>query len=305
MPLARLLRITEILTGEDQLGRTGMTPAQLRAAEGLIRSGVRSGKRDVDEGMEQIRTVLDTSQQMLEAVQEEIINNTGAADIETAYAAGVVSVADIGLDMDYLVEQHANGWTDDSTPYVLKWVDAVLQRLGDGRTRLLFDRASGEWMQAAMRDGVLPTSEIGQRLAGKAAVGAGFLAKLPSLPGAPMDELLTVRSELQGPLTRYRGAVSRFSQDVAGLFGTDLEAGVEDLWETSAAPALAEIEEELAQHTFSRELARHLGLEVSDYLATGPLWMGLSTLTDLHQAVNATASFTTATGGRMVAPGMA
>ena len=300
MPLARLLRLTEILTGEDQFSRTGMTAPELQAAERLVRSGIRSGDPNTDNGLEQIRTVLETSRQMLRGVQDDIIGKTGGADLETAYAAGVVSVADLGFDIDYLVEQHASDWSGDPMPQVRSWVNAVLERLGDGRTRLLFDRASGEWMRQAIQEGVVPASEIGQRLAGKAAVGAGFLARLPSLPGAPMDELLSIRAELQAPLTRYRGAVARFSQDVAGLFGSDLEAGIEDLWESSGAPGLAEIDEELSSHTFTKELARYLGLEVSDYLATGPLWVGISTLTDLHQAVNATASFATATSGRLV-----
>lgn len=99
------------------------------------------------------------------------------------------------------------------------WIDALVARLTDRRTRLLFDRQAGRLVQSMLAEGMIPTNSQGLQLAAQAALGVGFAERLPAFPTPKMDELLDMRKELALPLARYRGAVVRFSKEVPQVVG--------------------------------------------------------------------------------------
>ena len=65
----------------------------------------------------------------------------------------------------------------------------------DPRSRLLFDGESADFFKMAIEEGEIALSTEHLPRARAAALGAGFVARLPALPQARMDELLDLRSD--------------------------------------------------------------------------------------------------------------
>jgi hypothetical protein len=105
-----------------------------------------------------------------------------------------------------------------------------------------------------------------------------------------MDELLELRSDLTGPLTRYRASTLDLSAQLSPVLGDELEAQVDDLWAAKVAPALLEIKETLADHSLVRELAKRATSDVKALLAGGAgLYMGVTATASLPAAATALA----------------
>lgn len=225
---------------------------------------------ELQEGMARVDEFMTTANGMLAEVRTEMLDSTGAKELRPAIESGVVSVVNLGVGIKHAVSAAAGTSSPSDTDRAVRlWVDEIKARLIDGRTRLLFDEHAGSLVHSMVDEGVIPPDEIGLRLAGQAALGAGFVARLPAFPEAPMDELIDLRGELDGPLTRYRGAIAKFSVGVPRMLGRDLQFEVGHLWEQEVAPALEEIDDLLHQHTYVRELARTALQDIGRYLIEG------------------------------------
>lgn len=61
-----------------------------------------------------------------------------------------------------------------------------------------------------------------------------------------------------------------------------------DLWESEVAPALLEVDETLAEHSFTREFRRATAKDAGWYVAAGTsVWVGLAGINDVNQLVAA------------------
>lgn len=228
-----------------------------------------------------------------------MLRSSDAQELQEPFDRGIISIADLGFGMDYLIEQHTNGWTGDTRQYAQRWADVPSTRLGDGRTHLLFDQESGDLARRLIAEGEVNPGQLGIRLAGRAALGAGFVASLPTMPGAPMDELLTVREELAVPLDRFRTAVAALADQLPQTVGTDLEIAVADLWDSQGLPGLTQLQEEIRAHSYPRELARHLGLSVTDFLGAAPVYLGLGSVAGMSELLTGLTSLGLTAGGRV------
>ena len=199
------------------------------------------------------------SQQTREDV-DAVFEAMGALELVTAMRSKVVTVADLGVTPSSTFRPAGLRETE-TEEQISNWIDALTTRLTDKRTRLLFDRDAGEFVQTMYEAGSIPKSPQGMRLAAQAALGAGFVERLPSFPMAKMDELIDMRSELALPLARYRGAVVRFSKDIEPMVGDGLTFEVQQRWEETVKPMLLSLEDEMADHGLVRELARSLDVK--------------------------------------------
>lgn len=211
--------------------------------------------------------VAEQSQQTRKDV-EAVFESMGASELVTAMRSKVVTVADLGVTPSSTLRLADLG-DSETDEQIWNWVDALTTRLTDKRTRLLFDRDAGELVQTMYEAGSIPKSPQGMRLAAQAALGVGFAERLPSFPMAKMDELIDMRSDLELPLARYRGAVVRFSKDIEPMVGEGLAFEVQLRWEETVKPVLLGLEDEMADHGLVRELAR--SLDVKDVRNFG-LW---------------------------------
>lgn len=193
-----------------------------------------------------------------------------------------------------LVTLSSSGFTDETaadTDAVMKnWLALLRSLLVDKRTRLVLDDQVGSLAASLIREGHVNPHRLTLLHAGEAAVGSGLVARLPAFPSAPLDEILDLRSDLSGPLGRYRAAVVRLSARVtAGPFDTDLPLELDDLWATEVQPALDEMDEDLHRHGLVGEIARSARQDVHKLLTEGAgLYMGLSQLTSMDDWLAAT-----------------
>lgn len=287
LTLLELVRLAEVANGG------ALVPPEVRRflpqIDALVRSGATIPAELRAEG-ESIFEFIEKAHELLHPAQDEILLMTGAEELRPALESGILRVADLGVGMESAVAAAVSGaMTSDRE--IAGWIGQIESRMSDRRTRLLFDEDSGDLIQSMLNEGIVAPDQIGLRLAGKAAAGAGFVARLPAFSEARMDELLDLRVELDAPLRRYRAAISQFSVALPQAVGRELEFEVEQLWESSVAPAIDEITERLHDHALVRELARHALQDVAKYLGyAGGVFVGLAAATDVGQVAATVAS---------------
>lgn len=191
----------------------------------------------------------------------DLLEEQGATELVTAIRSGAVKVAELGVSAASTLRPTDLDPTDSTEVQLWNWIDALVARLTDKKTRLLFDREAGGLVQTMVDGGLIPANPQGLRLAAQAALGAGFTERMPAFPTAKMDELLDMRKELAVPLARYRGAVVRFSKEMPQVVGENLDFEVEQLWIETVRPALLGLEDEMADHGLVREIARTLDVQ--------------------------------------------
>jgi hypothetical protein len=211
-----------------------------------------------------------------------LLEEAGAAELAVAIDARVIKVAKLDVDVSYLFRGQTRRRVETDAQ-VETWVNALLERLEDRRTRLLFDEPSAQLVDELLTNGRLQAFEPTLRLAREAAMGAGLIARLPAFPQAPMDELLNLRRDLTAPLVRYRGAVVSFSKDLSSAPGRDLEFEISQTWEERVAPAVTEVEQRLADHGLVRELFRSADTkDLTKFLWTSTASVGFAAATDVR-----------------------
>lgn len=177
-----------------------------------------------------------------ETVQRNILQEAGGNEIRAAVDRGLVTVGDLGFDIDTLIRLHLRGWQEGEVlQHAQLWASELFARMGDHRTHLLFDREAGAL--AEMLAGQL--SVLGLNQGRRAAVGAGLIARLPTIPMASLDEIIDVRDDLNPLVEGYRQAVTRFAQQMPALPIGEQNAAAHDLWDTQVRPALAVLDEEI------------------------------------------------------------
>jgi hypothetical protein len=216
------------------------------------------------EGSEQLRDLQGMAAEHGRDMQDQLnrlLEEHGATELVTAVRAGAVTVAELGLSPGTTLRPAELDTNDATAVQMWNWIDALVARLTDRRSRLLFDRQSGSLVQSMLAEGIIPSNPQGLQLAAQAALGAGFTERLPAFPSAKMDELLDMRKELALPLARYRGAVVRFSREIPQVVGEDLAFEVEQLWQEEVHPAFMGLQDEMADHGLVRELGRSLDVK--------------------------------------------
>lgn len=240
---------------------------------------------------------------MFREALDELLAQFGGTELLPAIQSGIVRVANLSAPPSMTLRPSELGERDDQMGSVLwNWLDALAVRMQDRKTRLLFDDESAHLIQLMYEEGHLSRTNVGMRLAAEAALGAGFVARLPAFPAAKMDELLDLRADLGKPLTRFRGAMTRFSKDMPAVLGPDLAAEVEGVWRGTVAPALLELEETLVDHGLVRELARRLGVKDFQNFAgwTCGTYLTVTNETSIHAAVAGAVSTVVGAGATAV-----
>lgn len=212
---------------------------------------------------------------------EQMLAESGAEELLPAIASGLVTLSASGFSGDSAA---------DTDSVMDNWLALLRGLLVDKRTRLVLDDQVGSLAASLIREGHVNPHRVTLQHAGEAAVGSGMVARLPAFPDAPLNELLDLRSDLSGPLGRYRAAVVRLSSKItAGPFDADLPVELDDLWTAEVQPALHEMDEDLHRHGLVREIARSARQDVHKLLTEGAgLYMGLSRLTSMNDWLSAT-----------------
>jgi hypothetical protein len=226
----------------------------------------------IEDDATRFTTEFDEIQTQLNEVAENLMSTAGADELVPALEAGLLTLDTAGID------------AADTDAMVERFVGIIEQRLRDARRKVLFDAETASLAQALVAESDAD-HRPGLKRAGQAAVGSGLISRLPAFPNAPMDELLDLRTDLAGPLTRYRASALDLSSHLNPALGEELESQVDDLWAAKVAPALLEIEETLSDHSLVRELAKRATSDVKALLAGGAgVYMGVTAAASLPAA---------------------
>ncbi|MFJ5692800.1 hypothetical protein ACIP9X_02965 [Arthrobacter sp. NPDC093125] len=113
----------------------------------------------------------------------------------------------------------------------------------------LVDDARGYWRGAAAQNMMLSGS--GQKRAANASLAVGQIQRLPSIRAMDWFAVKDVREGLRGPLIRFRSAMSKLSVEATvHPLDASFDDFVEEVWLTSVAPAIEEVEELSRQAQF-------------------------------------------------------
>ena len=156
-----------------------------------------------------------------------------------------------------------------STATTESFLREISSRVSNPRVHLLADEASANILRQLIDEGKVGTSISSSNIS-KALLGAGFIDRLPAFSAAPMDELLSMRSDLDSALQRYRRAIAKFAtQFKVDPLSSDSQAAVDALYLEEVMPAILDLREELGDHSLVKEVARHALVDVKTYLTGG------------------------------------
>lgn len=149
-----------------------------------------------------------------------------------------------------------------------EFIHMAVTFLYDPRRIVLLDPLLSEIVRtAAIARGTPPPTRAVSN-AREAVIGSGLIARLPTFTITPMTELLELRQDLRGPLSRYRTAIAVLQEEVSlDPYVSAREAEVDALWRTRVQTELQEIEDALRTHALVREVARHLSVDVKALMA--------------------------------------
>lgn len=294
--LGELMELTQIVSDQVVL-----TP-EIRRTIAFLERADRRGTALPDhlrEHLKKVRSFTTHAGELLATASSDIVRDTGILELQPALDAKIVAVTDLGLSRSDTIRA-ATGQSLGSTGEVRAWMDQILKRLQDSRTQLLFDREAGQFVDAMVREGEVELSRTGRLLLGRAATGAGLVARLPAFPEAKVDELLQLRDDLADPLSRYRAAVVRISKTIPDIPVAELDDAVQMEWAANVGPALDDIGNGFLEHGLVRELSRHVRLDTASYLAMASgLFVGVDQFTDLNRVVAGMVSAIPPVGGSL------
>jgi hypothetical protein len=189
----------------------------------------------------------------LRQMYEKMRVDSGVAELESV----------LGTNLVRFNEQVPIG--DDLDAATSAFVNQIKRYLQDSSRLLLLDGIAADMARHMIEEGVVRPPNRVISNAGEAALGTGFVARLPAFPGAPMDELLKVRIDLDEPLGRYRRKISDLRGELqTGPFDEHISAEVDAIWRTEVGPELGEIRQAMADHGLVREFLRALGADPSN-----------------------------------------
>ncbi len=176
---------------------------------------------------------------------------------------------------------------------------AVADAVACGDTTPLLDGPTAEVLRDAVEAGWLGVSAPRVAEARSGGLGASVLQRLPLFDRATVAEVLDVRSDLDGPLARFRAAVDEFAAEVASAaWDADFAVEAARVYRQRVAPAVAEVEDAVASVGYLRELVSRYAERPGQFvpLAVPALTVALTSSDTLAQAVAAAFA-----GGSMLA----
>lgn len=251
-----------------ELGISSQDLASFREFLRLDRSAVRRTaggareRRALDEMYAQVDGMSSLFADQFGEAMQQATAAVGADELVAAARSGLLSVEPLqGLGRNQAMNgviaavrgAGEEGEWDFGDEMVASLVEAMLTALSSTDAIPVLDEgASG--LARAMRDGGL----LGSRSSlGKAeiAIVAGLMGNLPHLSGAPLDQVVSLRTKLHDPLTRFRSAVSNMSAHFSSeIYDESLALEIQLAWRQEVAPALLEIREVLQEEGLLRSL---------------------------------------------------
>ncbi len=225
--------------------------------------------------------------QRLREVATGLVDGSGLRELDDPVRLGLVSLSSVGIE---------GGSTD---AVLASYVNHLKNLLRDPVVHALFDESTASLARSLVREQHVEPNRLTLVHARQAAVSGGLVTRLPSFPDAEMGQVLALRSDLAGPLRRYRRSVTALAGKLqAQAYDEDSSAEIEDLWRTDVAPTLEELRDGLTEHSYVRHLARQIATSPAaigaGVASAGVLFMGMHSVAGLDAVLAAVGGATPA-----------
>jgi hypothetical protein len=208
----------------------------------LMGNQLRAAGLDLDE----VDAKLASAQQQIGSIAEDQISAAGFDQLGPAFDAGILSIEPVELD-DELIGYRRQ----------------LEEILTSSNAYPVFDDQLGDFVASMIDAGAMRANRYSLSRGTQAATADRLLGKLPTFPAATIDELVSIRSDLQRPLVNFRAEMIRVTSELQlNAFSGDFEDAAIELWFERVMPALAELEE----ITRSTGLAKTYGVEAAHRL---------------------------------------
>jgi hypothetical protein len=172
----------------------------------------------------------------------------GGAELDRALDAGLLTIDpvvggnpadDVRLLRNLIMAALGREDDDIFLPAFVARLDAIV---ADRSVYPLFDSMVAAVVRERASELLIELNTTTTRRGKKASIAPGLMEAMPSFPNATISEVIDIRSELETPLLRFRGAIVEMERMIASAsFEPDFQGEVDDLYAERVAPALVEI----------------------------------------------------------------
>jgi hypothetical protein len=190
-----------------------------------------------------------------------IARRSGVAELSRARSDGLLKVQslDPGDALDLVAScaisaKLAESGQREESPHTARlvgtYVDRLAEHLEAGRAYLMFDNPTAGLVDAGLREGLFKAAPGPSGRAAQAMTASGLLARLPTFPQASVDEVIDIRADLDGPLSRFRAAMVSASRGFSiEPWDAAFEDELHDFWIETVSPAVQELGEEVRENS--------------------------------------------------------
>lgn len=220
--------------------------AELANPRSLTRVLLGRQLREAGMDLDELDAQLAGLQQQFGSIATDQMTEAGFDELAPAFDAGILSIEPVDLD-------------DELTGYQ-RQLEQILSISG---VYPVFDDKLGELVASMIDTGAIRANRYSVSRGTQAATADRLLGSLPTFPLATMDEVVSIRADLQRPLVNFRAEMIRVTAELQlNALSGDFEDAAMQLWFERVAPALAELDEV----TRSSALTRTYGVEAAKNL---------------------------------------
>lgn len=218
-----------------------------------------------------MKSIMRQTQADLSAKIDDIASKAGVDGLLSALNTGLVEIELFDVNSETLAYD---------------FFDSIKETLVSGKTYPLFDDATGDLVDATIREGGLSIQGTSVERGKQAGLTSSLFSRLPLFDAAAIDEIMDIRRELERPLVRFRSAIVRLSREIeSAQWGSAFPFEVERIVLEHVEPAVLEIEDEIKSNKYLAKLIQKSIDKPLVLPGTSAIGMLLSTAADLPQVV--------------------
>ena len=213
----------------------------------------------------------------------QAVAQSGLAELAPAVAAGRLTIETLGVGPVVHPADFAESAAET-------YAQVVAHAVACGDTTPLLDAETALGVGRAVAAGRVGVSEPRAARARGGGLAAHTLQQLPLFEKATVAEILDVRTDLDGPLVRFRAAITDFADEIASaVWDADFPVEAGRVYRQRVAPAVADIDDAVASVGYLRELLSRYAERPGQFVpVTAPLLtVALTSADALAQAVAA------------------
>lgn len=175
------------------------------------------------------RNLVDGMNSALDAGIDNVTGGVRLDELESALSSGLIELQPIDPGSTHVVEDY---------------FDVIADAIKSDHSYPLLDSSTGNLVSLAIKEGKLEIPDISIARAKGVGLSADLLSRLPLFDIASVDEVVSIRRELESPLIRFRSAMLEFSDEIrSAAWEKAFPLECEMIFMKRVAPSILEIEE--------------------------------------------------------------